>query len=130
MTETESVTIEVPTEETPEVTIDTSELAEAIVDAQVEAVHEIQAEEDVEHAEEMAVTALDAVATHSHMEYALVDHTHGELVERIDNLEARIVSLSTELEETETEEIEVVEPVEEKTPEPIRRRHGLKRGRS
>lgn len=130
MTESETVTIEVPTEETPEVTVDASELAEAIVEAEVDAAHEIQQEAEVEHAEELAESALESVATHEHGEYALVGHGHIELEDRISNIEAQLVSLSSEIEETETDEIEIVEPVDESPPPPEIRKHGLRRGRS
>lgn len=128
MTESETVTVEVtPSEETPEVTVDASELAEAIVEAEVDAAHEIQQEAEVEHAEELAESAIDAVATHGHGEYALVDHGHMELEERITNIENQLVSVTSEIEETET--IEMVEPTEESPPPaPEKRKHGLKRG--
>lgn len=129
MTDSETVTIEVPTEETPPVTVDATELADAIVDAEVEAAHEIEQEHEIEQIENVAEAALESVSTHQHGEYAESGHSHVEFEERIAGLESQIVSLISEVEETETEEIETVEPVESPPPPPQHRKHGLKRGR-
>ena len=129
MTEEVTVEVEAPaseSENSPE------EIAEAIVDAQEEAQEEAEQEAAVDNAVEASQSALEAVATHEHMEYAHVEHEHGVslLHERMDTFEARLSAVEVAMESpAEEEPVEEIEPVHEPSPEPERRRPGFRRGR-
>lgn len=126
MSETE-VTVETPEEST-------TELAEAIADAQLEVAHTLEEEAQLDAAQETAESALEiavqsAPMSHEHMEYALTDHSHFEFSEhseRLSDIENRITAIESSMEVLEEPEVEEIEPIEEpppSEPEAPRRKH-------
>jgi len=131
---TEEVVIEV---ESPHGDHQAEEIAEAIADAEIEVAHELQQEAEIEHADETAETALDiaqqaliTVPPHEHPEYALVNHPHPEIENRIATLENRVMNIEEHVDfSSHSEEVEEIEPTPEPPSEPEHKRMGFRKGR-